>query len=690
MMVRKSQLATARALAHEKRIVLCMIVKNEAHIIERCLNSALPHVDAYVISDTGSSDGTATVIAGVAARLGKPGQVVCSEWRNFGHNRTLAARAARAWVDGRGWPRADTYLLFLDADMVLEVAPTFHKARLVASGYQLIQDNGSLRYSNLRLACLSQDWCAIGATHEYWKAEGDAAQASALETMSIRDVGDGGSKADKTERDIRLLKEAVEKEPGDARSVFYLAQSYFDAGQWDQALGWYARRRQLGGWSEELWYALFRQGMCLLRLGEAERGAGVLLEAFEERPTRAEPLHALARFYRERGRNRLAALFAVRALELPCPDDTLFVHQQVYQWQLWEEIMISGYYEPKYRDLGFGACERLLARRAHSATFYEYVARNETFYLPPHPVIRRGRFDVPSAWLEEDSTEFHPTNPCIAQLADRTWVNVRLVNYRQTGGHDYVAPGDGVIRTRNLGLEWNRVTGQIESTREVSGMPPLWPQLTRIRGFEDVRWIEHQGRLWFTATCHQVPGAADRCRVVLGRMNQPLDAVEHVVPLSYAGAREVEKNWLPWSVAGELLLIYGYEPLTVLSVNLESGETRVRGQSFATFRAERFRGSGAPVPMSGRAGRWLALVHEVARRDAARIYAHRWVELDVDAGLSAYSRPFVFDHMGVEYAAGLLDNGDGTLTVTYGYEDREARWAMVEWASVISSLRASE
>ena len=38
-----------------KTINLCMIVKNEAHVIERCLASVLPLIDKWSIVDTGST-----------------------------------------------------------------------------------------------------------------------------------------------------------------------------------------------------------------------------------------------------------------------------------------------------------------------------------------------------------------------------------------------------------------------------------------------------------------------------------------------------------------------------------------------------------------------------------------------------------------------------------------------------------
>ena len=40
-----------------RNITLNMIVKNEAHVIERCLSAARPLIDAWCIVDTGSAAG---------------------------------------------------------------------------------------------------------------------------------------------------------------------------------------------------------------------------------------------------------------------------------------------------------------------------------------------------------------------------------------------------------------------------------------------------------------------------------------------------------------------------------------------------------------------------------------------------------------------------------------------------------
>ena len=48
---------------------LCMIVKDEAAVLGRCLDSAAGVFDEIVVADTGSTDATASIAARYAARI---------------------------------------------------------------------------------------------------------------------------------------------------------------------------------------------------------------------------------------------------------------------------------------------------------------------------------------------------------------------------------------------------------------------------------------------------------------------------------------------------------------------------------------------------------------------------------------------------------------------------------------------
>jgi glycosyltransferase involved in cell wall biosynthesis len=663
-----------------------MMVRNEGLVIERCLASVLPLVDGWVIADTGSTDATRATIVATTARWSSPGLLVEHPWRNFGVNRTRVAQEARQWVAERGWPAHRTYLLLLDADMVLRVSPSFDKELLHASYYQVRQNYGTLEYWNTRLACLSHEWFAVGSTHEYWETRGEY-HGERLDALDIDDRGDGGSKGGKLMRDYTLLKHELALDPRNARQVFYLAQTCFDGRRFREAAKWYERRCAMDGWDEERWYARYRLGLALLNLGDSQRGAGHLMEAFDERPWRAEPLWALARHHREHGRSHAALVFLDQALQIPFPvDDTLFVDTSVYEYRLLEELAISAWYVPGRKQQGFAASERLLLRRGHDDDFYSYVASNATFYHEPLPRLRSGCFDVDPALLRFQDTDDKCANPTVVRLADRVVVNVRLVNYEQQGGQCYLPSSSDDFRTRNVTLDWETATGMCLGWRESRGVPDDWPRATNKLGLEDMRWTLHDGRIWFTATCYQTPGAVDQCRVVLGRMSEAADAVDHLLPLQRDGTLAAEKNWLPWSYDGQLHVVYAYDPFEVRRVDLSAGRTELVHLSTPPFRGTGLRGSAPPVPIPGRPGRWLLLTHEVAYRPHGNAYAHRFIEVDIHDGLTAASRAFHFEHVGIEYAAGLCDLGNGRLLLTFGLEDREARWVEIDWDTALAWL----
>lgn len=59
--------------------------------------------------------------------------------------------------------------------------------------------------------------------------------------MFINDIGDGGSKADKFIRDIKLLSKGLEENPNNDRYTFYLANSYRDSGNYEKAIEYFKR-----------------------------------------------------------------------------------------------------------------------------------------------------------------------------------------------------------------------------------------------------------------------------------------------------------------------------------------------------------------------------------------------------------------------------------------------------------------
>ena len=80
-------------MSNQRTICLCMIVKNEVTVIERCLRSVMGFIDRWVIVDTGSSDGTQALVRETLQAI--PGELHERPWQDFGHNRSEALRLAR-------------------------------------------------------------------------------------------------------------------------------------------------------------------------------------------------------------------------------------------------------------------------------------------------------------------------------------------------------------------------------------------------------------------------------------------------------------------------------------------------------------------------------------------------------------------------------------------------------------------
>ena len=117
------------------------IVKDEARVIERCINSLLPYIDGAIIADTGSKDGTPDIIRRMFESAGKPVEIVHDvPFHDFSSARNAALDAARKST--LGWSE----LLLCDADMELVVPDrdAFFRSLNGVASYDMQQRAGSV------------------------------------------------------------------------------------------------------------------------------------------------------------------------------------------------------------------------------------------------------------------------------------------------------------------------------------------------------------------------------------------------------------------------------------------------------------------------------------------------------------------------------------------------------------------
>ena len=478
------------AVTPHPAICLNMIVRNEAHIVQDVLDSVAPYVNSWVIVDTGSDDGTQDLIRDYMARLGIPGELHERPWRNFGHNRTEALALAQGHGD---------YIWVIDADDTIVG---------IADFTGLDADIYWLRCGGIRGGTYWQPWLFrngvnvrwVGVTHEYatWDEscvdthlEGD--YRIEIRSLSVRNL-DG----QKFARDRDLLLSEVKRKPDDARSVFYLADSYRCLGDLVNARKWYARRAEMGGSAEEVYFAMWRVADSMSKLGAPwPEVQNAYLKAWEVRPTRAEPLHDIARHYRDEQRYRLGYLFAKRAAEIPMPEhDIMWVRADVYTWRAADEQAVCASWIGKHAE-AFTLWRGLLARPDVPDEERDRITGNRDVCVPtlieaashyPDDTLVRSlrtgpnRADVVVTLIagpERDGTE-HTLNSFLHCCSDVSRVGRFLVLDAGLSARDHA-----LLRERYGFLEF------IPPSSSGSG-----DQLAQLREHIDARYWLHLGQGW--------------------------------------------------------------------------------------------------------------------------------------------------------------------------------------------------
>jgi len=353
-------------------ICLNMIVKNESRVIQRCLGSLKNIIDYWVIVDTGSSDGTQEIIRSFMGDVA--GELHERPWINFGHNRSEALKLAR----GKG-----DYIFIIDADEIVALDPGFEWRDLTGDSYLIkFLDNG-ITYRRCQLVNNRLNWRYEGVLHEYIYCD-EAAVPGSYEGISVVRFLDGARSSDpnKFKRDALVLEQGLLDEPGNLRYLFYLAQSYKDANDIDQAIKYYIKRAEKGGWDQEVWYSLYQVAQLMERRGD--NWANILeayLKAYQYYPKRVGPLFGIIRHYMYvTGEFQLAYIFAKKAITIPEPDDILFVENDLYNWFVPLEFAVCSYWVGDQAS-AISTNNKLLQKKGISAELFVRVIENRKFSL---------------------------------------------------------------------------------------------------------------------------------------------------------------------------------------------------------------------------------------------------------------------------------------------------------------------
>ena len=248
------------------KLSVAMIVKNEATIIDRCLES-VKEADEIVIVDTGSEDNTVEIAKKYTDKV-----FTDYKWNdNFGEARQHAMdKCTGDWI------------LSIDADdwlskggiSVLRHTIERHPNQFCFS-IKFIAEKGtsSHKLPYLYKNCAEVKW--NGAVHNYLNV------SAVIDSGAFITFGYSPSHKKDPGRSFRILKKEVAAHPEKPREIFYLAREYRYQKDWVNCLYYCDRYLKFAHWGPEIADAQLMKARALWHLQRGEEARDACLQAIK-------------------------------------------------------------------------------------------------------------------------------------------------------------------------------------------------------------------------------------------------------------------------------------------------------------------------------------------------------------------------------------------------------------------------
>ena len=639
-------------------LTLClnMIVKNESRIITRLFDSIISIIDCYCICDTGSTDDTINIIQDYFEKKNIFGKIIQEPFINFSYNRNLSLKSCEGMSD---------YIIVLDADMEVKLN-NFNKENLFNHDhFHIFQGNNNFYYKNIRILknTLNCNYNYVGATHEYISHDDKCSSMTIDKNLFfIHDIGDGGSKYNKFQRDIKLLTDAIQIEPNNCRNYFYLANSYYDVQNYNEAINYYKKRIELKGWDQEVWYSYYKIGLAYMNLNNFSSALFYWLEGYDYLPDRIENIYEIIKYYRINSKHKLAYHFyklAESKLTLK-KNDWLFLHNDIYSHKLYFEYTIIAYYN-NIKNINN---EFIYLLNSSSDTHTNNnVLSNLKFYNLKLTPIRIVNFDDS---IVNNNIKFYSSSSCLIKKCNSNnyLMNTRYVNYEinNDGSYSY----ENNIISLNKFIELDKDFNKIQDffiQNELNNNNENNYNKTYI-GIEDLKIFNFEDKTFFIGTDYnyQIGKIGISYGIYDYNENKKLNIIQLHQDFSNTSC---EKNWVFTTLNNELRIIYKWSPLVICEIK-ENYIVPIISKNMPPFFSI-IRGSTCESIDLKTKEKWF-ICHFVSYENP-RQYYHIFVILDNNLNLLKYSAPLKFENQAIEYCLSLLIENDKIL-INYSTWDK--------------------
>lgn len=280
-----------------------LTIHDESQTIIRALDSLAKIADPIIGLDVGSTDGAAELARDFGVEVHE------QEWTTHGAANETLLRLARG--------RAD-YVFFGAATETVEQTGPLPEP-FEAPLYLVPCWRHGIMFANERVFDTTIEWTCPGPVHSTIQPHFMDERRDLFELV-VTQHDDDGRRPGKLRRYRDELEAWLAANPHDARSVYYLAQTYYHLGNIITAGGLYKRRAEMSNGDVEAWHALYMAGVCDMMTSDFVTGAELLLQAARMRPDRMEPHWTLE-----------AACHAMRQQHTPPQGlDVLFLNPDAY------------------------------------------------------------------------------------------------------------------------------------------------------------------------------------------------------------------------------------------------------------------------------------------------------------------------------------------------------------------------
>ncbi len=305
---------------------LCMIVKNEEAVLERCLESVHGIADEIIIADTGSTDNTVSIAKKFTDH------VYSFEWtddfsaaRNFSYSK--ATKEYIMWLD------ADDVIDEKNRQLLITLKETLpSETDVVMLPYNTAFDaSGNPTFSCFRerITRRSPSFLWREPVHEHLPISGAVEQrdAAVSHMPGVRAPGH-------SDRNLRIYRSRVSKgEPLSTRGMYYFARELKAHGLLDEAAAQYELvLRQNDIWKEDALTASADLADCYIAKETPEKALRRLFESFAYDLPRAEILCRIGLIYAQKDDSQKAVYWYELALNAPRPNVWGFISQDYWEY----------------------------------------------------------------------------------------------------------------------------------------------------------------------------------------------------------------------------------------------------------------------------------------------------------------------------------------------------------------------